>query len=301
MNQIDFIGDIHGYADRLEVLLKKMGYTPYKKGFRHPERKVFFVGDFIDRGPDSPGVINIVRSMMDNGDALAVCGNHEHNAICFNTLTDSGYLRNHSLKNFNQHRQTLLQYLLNQDEYDSTIHWFKSLPLYYESENFRVVHATWDTASINYLENHTSEGILSDEQYIELQDKKSELFKAVETVCKGKEARLPDGISFTDKDGARRFEIRTKWWEDPMGKTLKEMSIIEDLEFGELLFKPQIQEFYYPKEKPVFFGHYWLKGTPKLFRHNVCCLDYSVAKGGVLVAYRFNGEQKLDDKNLIWI
>jgi hypothetical protein len=46
----DFIGDIHGYADKLEALLKKMGYSLKNGAYAHPERKVLFVGDYIDRG-----------------------------------------------------------------------------------------------------------------------------------------------------------------------------------------------------------------------------------------------------------
>ena len=301
MNQIDFIGDIHGHAAKLEGLLLKMGYKRHGKGFRHLERKVFFVGDFIDRGPDSPGVINIVRSMMDNGDALAVCGNHEHNAICFNTLTESGYLRKHSIKNYNQHSHTLKQYLGNQKGYDENIHWFKSLPLFYESEYFRVVHATWDKASIDYLKAHTSNGILSDDLYHELLDTESDLFRAVEITCKGMELQLPEGVSFYDKDGTVRHEIRTKWWLDPKGRTLKDMSIIDNIDLPNQALKDSSHDSYSADEKPVFFGHYWLKGNPALFQDNICCLDYSVAKGGILCAYSYRGENKLDNNNFIWV
>ena len=48
----DIIGDIHGHADTLIQLLQKLGYKKNKQGaFQHPTRKVFFVGDFIDRDP----------------------------------------------------------------------------------------------------------------------------------------------------------------------------------------------------------------------------------------------------------
>ena len=62
----DFIGDIHGYADKLEELLVKMGYTLKGNGYVHPNRKVFFVGDYIDRGPKIKKTLKIVRSMVDN-------------------------------------------------------------------------------------------------------------------------------------------------------------------------------------------------------------------------------------------
>jgi protein phosphatase len=71
----DIIGDIHGCASELETLLTKLGYTDGS----HPEgRTAVFVGDLVDRGPDSPGVLRRVMSMVASGDALCVPGNHEN-------------------------------------------------------------------------------------------------------------------------------------------------------------------------------------------------------------------------------
>ena len=52
---------------------------------------------------------------------------------------------------------------------------------------------------------------------------------------------------------------------------------------------------YGASEPPVLFGHYWMPGDcePVPLAHNVACLDYSVAKGGRLCAYRWNGEATL--------
>jgi len=60
-------------------------------------------------------------------------------------------------------------------------------------------------------------------------------------------------------------------------------------------------DYYQRQEKNVFFGHYWLKGEPSLYKENICCLDYSVAKGGKLVAYRHGGANKLDKENLVYV
>ncbi|MEU2184987.1 polynucleotide kinase-phosphatase, partial [Streptomyces thermolilacinus] len=71
----DIIGDIHGCASELEALLAKLGYADG----RHPEgRTAVFVGDLVDRGPDSPGVLRRVMGMVESGDALCVPGNHEN-------------------------------------------------------------------------------------------------------------------------------------------------------------------------------------------------------------------------------
>lgn len=82
----DLIGDIHGHADELEALLQKLGYKKLKGVYSHSEnRQVIFVGDFIDRGPKIRETLHLVKAMYDNGNAQAVMGNHEFNAICFHT------------------------------------------------------------------------------------------------------------------------------------------------------------------------------------------------------------------------
>ncbi|TAE47738.1 MAG: polynucleotide kinase-phosphatase [Bacteroidetes bacterium] len=83
----DIIGDIHGCMDELVELLTRLGYEirkeepgpgTYGYSVKHPEgRKVIFLGDLVDRGPDSPGVLRLVMSMVASGDALCVPGNHD--------------------------------------------------------------------------------------------------------------------------------------------------------------------------------------------------------------------------------
>jgi protein phosphatase len=71
----DIIGDVHGCHDELVSLLTSLGYD----GTRHPEgRTAVFVGDLVDRGPDTPGVLRLVMSMVAAGTALCVSGNHEN-------------------------------------------------------------------------------------------------------------------------------------------------------------------------------------------------------------------------------
>ncbi|MGW4755581.1 polynucleotide kinase-phosphatase [Streptomyces chartreusis] len=71
----DIVGDIHGCASELEVLLGRLGY---RDGVHPDGRTAVFVGDLVDRGPDSPGVLRRVMSMVKSGNALCVPGNHEN-------------------------------------------------------------------------------------------------------------------------------------------------------------------------------------------------------------------------------
>lgn len=89
---MDFIGDIHGHRERLEFLLQKMGYSLVGGAYRHPCRQAVFLGDYIDRGPDTRGVVNIVRRMVEAGSAQAILGNHEWNALCFWEKKSAGRL-----------------------------------------------------------------------------------------------------------------------------------------------------------------------------------------------------------------
>jgi protein phosphatase len=83
----DIIGDVHGCFDELQELLLKLGYsvnrtdeTEKNFGFSviAPEsRKAIFVGDLVDRGPDSPSVLRLVMSMVNSGVAFCVPGNHD--------------------------------------------------------------------------------------------------------------------------------------------------------------------------------------------------------------------------------
>ena len=136
----DLIGDIHGHADALEQLLRTLGYSRGKGAYRHPERQVIFLGDFIDRGPKIRETLEIVRPMVDSGAALSVMGNHELNALAFHTpdpTTPGSHLRPHNEKNSRQHAETMRQ--IPSGELSSYLEWFGTLPLWLELDGLRVV------------------------------------------------------------------------------------------------------------------------------------------------------------------
>lgn len=78
----DIIGDIHGCFDETLELLTQLGYEcgrdngHYSVG--HPaNRKLIFVGDLVDRGPNTPGVVQLVRDVVGAGAGFCVAGNHD--------------------------------------------------------------------------------------------------------------------------------------------------------------------------------------------------------------------------------
>jgi polynucleotide kinase-phosphatase len=77
----DIIGDVHGCLDELLKLLTALGYdadrSQHERVIPPHGRKAIFLGDLVDRGPDSLGVIELVQSMVARGDALCLPGNHD--------------------------------------------------------------------------------------------------------------------------------------------------------------------------------------------------------------------------------
>ena len=84
----DVFGDVHGCRSELESLLDRLGYRLVRDELGRPVdalppegRTAVFVGDLVDRGPDTPGVLRLVMGMVEAGHALCVPGNHEHKLV----------------------------------------------------------------------------------------------------------------------------------------------------------------------------------------------------------------------------
>ncbi|GAA0792378.1 metallophosphoesterase [Marinobacterium sediminicola] len=300
--QYDLVGDIHGHASALEPLLRAMGYQPKGKGYTHPERTLVMVGDLIDRGPEQARVLEIVRAMVDSGDALVVMGNHEFNAICYATLNESGgYVRPHIYKNTYQHRAFLKAFPFGSRRHEEAIAFYKQLPLWLELEALQVVHACWHLPSMKSLLPWLDDkNRIRDERFYQHYALKDEpLYSAVECVLKGPEVDLPAGAEFTDKDGIVRREARINWWQLHKGESAS-LAVRPELhdEHDLSVQYEQARVFEYRGETLTFFGHYWQRDfDPEGVRgQRAFCLDYSVAKQGQLVAARWNGQRE----NIEW-
>lgn len=128
------------------------------------------------------------------------------------------------------------------------------------------------------------------------------VFKAIEALTKGIEVNLPDPYSFTDNDGQVRTRVRVRWWDGEANTYRKAAMLDVDLlsQIPDMRI-PDHKCIGYRDVKPLFVGHYWLSGEPRPFAPNVACVDYSVAKHGKLVAYRFNGDKLLTTKGFVWV
>ncbi|MDT3679250.1 MAG: metallophosphoesterase [Burkholderiaceae bacterium] len=299
----DIVGDVHGHADKLEQLLARMGYRKIAGTWRHPERQAIFVGDFIDRGPQQVETVDLVRRMVDDGQALAVMGNHEFNAIAWHlpdpikpgdTLrTRAGALGE---KNRQQHKKFLDAVVDRSKLHGEYVDWFLGLPLWLDLPGLRVVHACWHPGYMAELAPRLKQGRFLNAPLMEAASREGWMeFRTVEGLTKGLEVDLPEGHSFSDKDGHRRTRVRLRWW-DRAARTYRQAAMMDNEELTRLpdVEVPETVRVEDDDPRPTFFGHYWLNGSPRLQSPTVACVDYSAGKGGALVAYRWDGEPMLD-------
>ena len=314
-NQFDIIGDIHGHADTLRALLAKLGYVERGGVYSHPERRVIFVGDFIDRGPKIRETLRIARAMTDRGEALAVMGNHEYNAIRYHTAGPDGKpLRPHNeideghkhYKNYKQHRATLDQLARPfPEEWAGWLAWFKSLPFSLDLGALRVVHASWSQESIGVVGDRR----FSDDAFLLTASQPYHRdFKAVGALLNGPEIPLPEGRYYYDKEGMRHSKIRVRWFgtmRNGSAPTYKELIFPASDDAPEIEVSAEVLaglRSYDEAEPPVVFGHYWMPPVALgCLARNAACVDYSVAlpSGGLLAAYRWSGEEALSSGNLV--
>ena len=308
----DIIGDIHGYVNALKRLLCTLGYSEQNGIWSHPQRKAIFVGDLVDRGKKQKELCELVRKMVDAGSAELSIGNHEFNAIGFATPKGDGtYLRKHSEKNIDQHQAFLDSYSLHSTEHQEIIKWFSNRPLWQELETedgkqARVIHAYWDSEKLellkSYLQHNGQAWVMGESFDHRFYDPKEEAFELIELLLKGPEIDLPQGGSYLDKGGTRRERSRVNWW--TKGKTWAESCIFgsyqiegfdPDMAFGELPCKV------YSDDIPLFYGHYWMNGELRVQTPKVACLDWSIAKKGRLIAYRWDGEEELNVEKMVGV
>ncbi len=148
---VDVVGDIHGEIEALDRLLERLGYTP--DGRHRQGRQLVFVGDLVDRGLDSPAVVERVAGMVVAGRAQCVLGNHELNIILgleregngwFQAEADDHDLREGKFAHAARATSTQRAYFRE---------WFDTLPVALTRADLRVVHACWDDAHVAALQS----------------------------------------------------------------------------------------------------------------------------------------------------
>jgi len=145
---LDIIGDIHGEYQVLENLLEQLGYD--KNGYSSTGRRLVFLGDIIDRGPDSPAVIEKIIDLIDNGRAQCLMGNHELNILLDRGLPGNGwFIQPNQLEKTGEFQSRLV----DPHKINEYLEFFYSLPLVLENDSLRLAHACWHGPSVARLRN----------------------------------------------------------------------------------------------------------------------------------------------------
>ncbi len=300
---LDIVGDVHGEIDALHDLLARLGY--YRDGGHAAGRRLIFVGDLCDRGPDSAAVIDLVRSLVTAGRAQCVVGNHELNLLRGERKHGNHWFyRDDDAEHLQRFGPCVMA---TRGQQEAFLDFFASLPLALERSDLRVVHAAWHEPSVERCRDASGD-VLAAYRHFEAALSRSEegarlkaahdaqrvqqqgVLRSIDTpplladiaayeayYQTGNPVRvLTSGLEQATRavfhaGGRWRFVERVPWWRD------------------------------YDAPQTVVFGHYWRwwhpashasynKGEPNLFidtaacgwhnnawgREFACCVDYSV-------------------------
>jgi len=143
---VDIIGDVHGEIEVMESLLAHLGYD--QDGVSAEGRRLVFLGDLMDRGPDSPAVIDKVMRLVSEGNAHCLMGNHELNLLLGRPLPGNGwFIQPNPVEKpgeFNSKR-------VDPEKIEDYLQFFASLPIVLENDSLRLVHACWHRPSVARL------------------------------------------------------------------------------------------------------------------------------------------------------
>jgi hypothetical protein len=309
---LDIIGDIHGELQALEALLHHLGYKP---GGSHPQgRRLVFVGDLCDRGPDSPGVIALVRRLVEAERAQAILGNHELNLLSGKHKHGNNWFWDETPS----HDAVFEPYArVHQEQKQDLLAFLEKLPLTLQRDDLRIVHAAWNDIAVQRVleRNGTApQQLFREWDYIVEQDLLQSGLHLASTAEKDKwrHALNDPAVDVPLLEATGAFNAKRQ-----MGNPLRILtSGVERLarqsfySSGEWRFAERVRWWdEYQGKVPVVIGHYWRqyhgvdrrqfgKGDPDLFENvepthwhgsdgKVFCVDFSV---GGRYRERLNGQ-----------
>ncbi len=304
---VDIIGDVHGEFEALVALLRHLGCDPDRCTV---ERPLVFVGDLIDRGPNSPAVVELVMRLVEAGVATCIIGNHELNLLLRLEKEGNGWARHDDLDAFQVEEGDQFRHIpfgshrASDDQVERFLAFFRTLPLALVRDDLRVVHACWDGPSMERLSGDHDLVTLARRWGRQIRDILDERgVRAREREEKSTFAQLrrldvrPTRNCVAHAEAAEARQSRHPIKVLTSGR--EERIPFEDIFFtgGKWRFVRRASWWSsYAEEPPVVVGHYWRRradaqivGKPDSWqtdrytdwtgpRGNVFCVDFSVGR-----------------------
>lgn len=220
---LDIVGDVHGEIDTLRSLLGQLGYS---RDGEHPQgRRLVFVGDLTDRGPDSPAVVDLVAGLIEEGRAQCVLGNHDLNILLDHRKPENKWFWGEEF--FDANGQIAPQVLADSATRQRALALFRSLPIALERDDLRVIHACWNDEMIGMAKEASDVVSLYSQQH-ELIEQSfpgldlNEIDRGLEHQNRNPVKRLTSGPEERSdvpihSGGKVRNERRVQWWRDYIG------------------------------------------------------------------------------------
>lgn len=300
---IDIVGDVHGEMDALRSLMNHLGYSHHGE---HPQgRRLVFLGDLCDRGPDSPAVIRLVQQMVERELAQCLLGNHEINVLRNSPKNGNGWFFEHDHDRAN-HRYVGCAPASDRQRAEIQ-EFFASLPLTLQRDDLRLVHAAWLSEHIDavacFPTQHDVLGLYRHyEQRTEAHVADTGLKRAVEAERRRYGEALLDANATVPLLPALALYDETYQMTNPVRVLTSGVEQRTDTPFyasGKWRMVERAPWWHdYNDAVPVIVGHYWRwynnetrelfgKGEENLFaehapndwageRRNVYCVDFSV-------------------------
>lgn len=174
MDKVFVVGDIHGNYELLTKLLEK---------WRPEEEELIFLGDYVDRGPQSLQVLEKVKQLVEKG-ATALMGNHEQlflhwlnfpnlDSYTFVSVGGASTIQSFQKVEWGECSVEEIANLIK-DEYASLLNWIKSLPLYKQWDNYFFVHAGIDPNVEEVIETNPEDYLWIREDFLHVPHKAKE-------------------------------------------------------------------------------------------------------------------------------
>ncbi len=262
---LDIIGDVHGELEALDMLLERLGYV----NGEHPDgRRLVFVGDLVDRGPDSVGVLERVMPWVEAGLASCILGNHELNLLLGERKAGNGWWFGEDERWKSHGRSGSYGSVLATEELRGrAIAFFKRLPLVLERADIRIVHAAWDAGAVSVLSALGSSAELK--TFHEASKKQLKLEMACDDAYERERAAYPSLLTTDLAERPPRL-ARHGFWTQAKQERLahklltsgSERALSEDevpFEAGGKWRMAARHRWWesYEGSKPVIVGHYW--------------------------------------------